>query len=582
MLNGEELNSVTLNEGAAAPGNSEPHPDPDPLPIVPGHAYYWRLELLVGDDDRSDWLYGKPSTDRERGAAGLCDFTLHIPEDQGAYDPQTWRGKRVRLNYVSTDMAGETVSRRRFTGWIITPSWDGTRRLVSCQCSDRQQQRVEGMSIEQINALTPGAIWSEDVFSPIEGRSRWEYLQERLSTLPASVDADANGQLRLTSWFRSAPDWHFGPDTMLYDTATHTYADLDQLTNVFEVTVSVRFTRLRQLNKSYYWQHLDTAGQTGMPGFCVWRGNSGDLPNVEMVQAAVDGSGQTLLNPNWYRLPPTTPNPCGTGAPWINRYYPALLLGGSWIGARRWSQTVTETYTLRLEASASIAESGEVFGRDSTSYEVESERPAKWESDPITDGISGHEDVTDEPRRQLALRCMLARGSVEIIRAHNQTLITWSEPTSFVTGVELGQTLFIEDQGYRAVGRCCRIVDEFDLAKAPITTLTIALIRLGGEVSDPLTPPPHSIEPQPEPEAPDPIARSMPTQMGGRPGTPAYDDDADGFSGQYDNFTPGLEEFPRRFQVTATEIDAALRDELKVAIAATYRVSAASDLLEVS
>lgn len=573
IFNGEQLNGAGLN-GAQAFLQV-------PQPITSGHAFYWHLELLIGDQDRSAWLHGKPTTDRERGSAGLCDFSLHVPESEGNYDPREWRGKTVRLNYVSTGVDGVAVSTRRFTGRIITPSWDGTRRLLSCQCSDRLQQRVEALSIEQIDALTPGAIWSQDVFSPLEGRSRWEYLQERLSTIPASVDADVYGEIRLSPWFSDAPAWHFGPDTTLYDTASNTYADLDQLINVAELTVSVRFARLRQLNKSYYWQHVDTAGQTGMPGFCVWRGNSGELPNIEMVQAAVESSGQTLIYPSWYRLPPTTPNPCGTGAPWINNF-PSLLLGGSWVGARRWSQTVTETYTLRLEALASIAEVGEVYSRDSASYEVETERSAAWESDPITDGVTGHEDILDEPRRQQVIRCMLARGNVEILRAHNQTLVTWSNPTSMVAGIELGQTLFIEDQGYRARARCCRIVDEFDLAGAPITTLTIALMRLGGGESDPLTPPAHSYEPQPEPEAPNPIAQSLPTQMGRRPGVPDYDDERDGFSGNYDNFDPTLEAFPRRFQVTAPEIAAELRDEAKVTIAATYRIAAVSDLLELS
>lgn len=581
ILNGEQLNGAVIN-GASHQLQSAPQP------ITAGYAFNWYLELLIGDQDRSAWLHGKPTTDRERGAAAICDFTLHIPESEGRYDPREWRGKTVRLNYVSTGMDGITVSKRRFTGRIITPSWDGTRRLVSCQCSDQLQQRIESLSIEQIDALTPDALWSQDVFSPLEGRPRWEYLQERLSTIPASLNADVMGELTLTPWFSDSPAWHFGPDTTLYDSAANTYADLDQLFNVAELTISVRFARLRQMNASYSWQHEDTAGMSGMQGFCVWRGNSGELPNEEMVTSAIEGAGQTLTYADWYHLPPSTPDPCGTGIPWINNY-PTLLLGCNCIGARRWAQTVTETYTLRLEATASIAEVGEVYSRDSTSYEVESDRIEAWESGLVRgepgnlpegqgSGILGHEDVLDEPRRQLVIRCMLARGHVEILRAHNQTLVTWRNPTSMVMGVELGQTLFIEDQGYTAKARCCRIVDEFDMAGAPVTTLTIALIRLGGDESDPLVPPPHSVElPPEEPQEQTGVLR---TQMGGRGAE--YIDDLDGFAGNYDNHDPTLEKFPRRFQVTAPEITAELRDELKVAIEATYRVAAANDVLELN
>ena len=131
------------------------------------------------------------------------------------------------------------------------------------------------------------------------------------------------------------------------------------------------------------------------------------------------------------------------------------------------------------------------------------------------------------------------------------------------------------------MARCSHVYDTFDLAAgSAITTLTITVMRGGGAAEDPLEPPAASSEPQPEPEGPDPIGRSLPTQLGGKKGAPAYKEELDGFSGNYDNADPTLEVFPRRFQVTSIDIPEEDTDEKTVDIAATYRVVIPNDLLE--
>uniref|UniRef100_UPI00197E93C3 hypothetical protein n=1 Tax=Pseudomonas viridiflava TaxID=33069 RepID=UPI00197E93C3 len=53
-----------------------------------------------------------------------------------------------------------------------------------------------------------------DVFAPVEGRSHWDYALELLSTMSASLDVSPSGELRLTSWFATAPAFVFGPGTL--------------------------------------------------------------------------------------------------------------------------------------------------------------------------------------------------------------------------------------------------------------------------------------------------------------------------------------------------------------------------------
>ncbi|HCF4761557.1 TPA: hypothetical protein NIF50_006906, partial [Pseudomonas aeruginosa] len=75
-----------------------------------------------------------------------------------------------------------------------------------------------------------------------------------------------------------------------------------------------------------------------------------------------------------------------------------------------------------------------------------------------------------------------------------------------------------------------------------------------------------------------------PTQLGGRNSSPIYDDEADGFAGNWTendlDINSSLELFPRRFSVTAKDIPETYRDEHAPELAATYRVSVPDDLLE--
>jgi hypothetical protein len=427
------------------------------------------------------------------------------------------------------------------------------------------------------------------VFEPAEGRSRWEYAEERLSTLRASLDCDAYGALRLSTWYAGAVDFYFGPDTTVYQSIGVTYADLGSLTNVVELEADYRFPRLRQDVEAYGWAHPGADGLSGLQGFCAWRPDATELPDVEMIRSATEGSGQVMIKASFTRLPPSDGDPCGNGVGWINTYT-ELVLSGAWSGARRWVQSVTERYALRVEAPGSIADVGEVIARDGSAVEIESDRAERWENSlgNAIPGVigddgeqSGHDDdLRAEPRRQSFLRCLLNQAVTTIAQAHNATQLSWETPTSLVMGLDLGHTLHLADQGVQAVGRCSRLQHRLDKSSGvAMTTISIAVMRGGGTVNDPLTPPPFPVEPQPEPPGVGP-GLNLPTQLGGKATSGEYNEALDGFSGNYDNFDPTYERFPRRFSITAAEIPAAERDEQVLQIGQTYRVAIPNDLLE--
>ncbi|TLX65279.1 hypothetical protein DN820_01765 [Stutzerimonas nosocomialis] len=575
MINGAPLNSGPLNGASAAA------PAPEPEYVVTGQAYVWRLRAVIGDADLSAQLTGTVEIDREEGAAGVAGLDLYLPE--GPVIPPQWKGRRLGLDFISTS-AGETVSERRFTGQISRADWNPVTRILSCECSDQRQQRVEAMSIEQIDALV-GGYWSEDAFEPVEGRSHWDYALERLSTRPVSLDCSPAGELRVTSWFATAPHFVFGPGTTLYQTLELQESDLDSTTNRVEVELTYRYSRLWQLSEGYGWEHPNAGGLVGIGGFCAWRVWTTDLPTTEMVEDAVSANGQKLVGRvGGYTLPLSMANPCGDGNAWINTYDNLWLLVNV-TGARRWVQTVTETYKLTLATGAGQADDTRIVQRTSYTISVESNRADEWVDAARYDGGSRAEDVTSEQRRVAAGEVALRAAQTSIIAAHRETTLSWDVPTPLSRGIDLVHTLEIKDQGAHAIGKCRRIVDRYDLlGGTAITTLSIASMQ-GGGVSQPLTLPAR-------PDSSLPVltggASRLPTQLGGRWNDPEtglpiqpYDDTRAGFSGNYDlqdDLT--AEDFPRRFDLPAREIPAEYRDERTATAERVYTVGIPNDLLE--
>lgn len=580
MLNGSPLNGFALNGSGAASAALQP---------VAAPAFVWSVLVTLGGADVSARLVGAITVDREEGAAGLADFALYYPP--GDPVPVDIANRSLTIDLISTAQ-GQTRQTRLYTGIVAEPRWNALARTLIVTCTDNLQQRVEALSIEQIDALV-GGQWTADVFDPRDGRSRWDYAQERLQSRPASLDCAADGALRVTSWYAvQQPHVLFGPGTTLYESIAVELAQQASITNCVELEIGYRYSRFREHRQNYRWTHPGTSGLTGISGFCAWRVESTELPNVEMIVDSVGGGGQVAIEATLYRLPPTMPNPCGDGAAWINNY-PDLLLGAQWTGAVRWVQPATETYRLTVTAGAGADPASQVISRSGTAFEVEAREGWEGSLRPISVGETGDViqggttgnfgapgDRADETRRTAALSQQLAAAQTELIAAHRQTRVTWSVPTPMARAVDLTHTLELDDQYVRARGKCTRRVDRLDLdSGACITDLTISIMRGGGE-ADPLVVPdrPGSSSSGGGGSAP---ASDLPTQLGGKLTSPAYDDDLLGFAGNYSNVQDvTLEVFPRRLDVLADEIAAEERDEYTATRAQTYRVAIPNDLLE--
>lgn len=552
----------------------------EPEYVSRGQAFNWRVRLLVDGVDLTSQVTGMIDVDLEEGAAGVGGFVLYLPP--GPVVPDDWKGKPVQIDYIIRNRDGVVTEQRLFTGKIEMPEWDPTWRLLACDCSDQLQQRIEGMSIEAIDALT-GGHWSADLFEPVTGRSRWDYAQERMESRPASLDCSPTGEVRVTNWAAAAtPHFVFGPGTTLFESVQIDLQPLGAATNRLEIEAGYRFPRLWQHIQGFGWTHPH-AISTGIPGFCEWRTWSSDLPTTEEIEDAITGAGLTMVGSvGGFKLPLTMPDPCGDGSPWINRL-DNLWLSATASGGRRWVQQVTESYKLLLTATGGEDEATQVIARDSGSVAIESSQADEWESSKPNASVPDYTDLSDEVRRTAAMLTLLWGGAVQLLSAHRGTTLSWQVPTDLALGIDTVHTLRLEDKAL-AQGKCRRIQHQIDIeGGTAITTISVAISR-GGGVGDPLTVPARpdtSLEPVSG-------GSVLVTQLGGRlndPYTgapiPPYDDTRLGFSGNWDvkdDLT--APDFPRRFKVKAVEIPEIYRDERTGEVTAHYRVAIPNDLLE--
>lgn len=577
------LNSAPLN---AAPLNGAAPMRQTSVTVEPVISVLWGARVLLGGVDISANLTGSLRIEREEGAATLADFVLSL--DAGAVNPAAYIGKSVEVYYQHWS-GSAWVEHLRFAGQVIRPQYSMQERLLSCDCSDRLQDAIEALTVAQVDTLA-GGLWSADVFESPDGRSRWDYAQERMSTQPASLQKSVNGVLQVTPWVATAPAFIFPAGSVLDQSMDWMPVELSERVNVVELELDYRFIRLRERRQSFTWRHPDIAGDSIDNSFCIWRNHTTQLPDIAMVTAACNSAGYQAIvtGANWVRLPLSGVY-CDPPYGWSN-VFPDLLFGGDWTAARRWTQPVTEQYKLRIECAASIAQAGEVIRRDRIAAETESDREAEFEAATFAD----HEpdatqdalgdwvvDLREDARLAAAVAVGVSIARVQVLAAHRENRLTMQLPTADTLGVRLEHTLRVEDviagQAVRCQAKLATLIDEwnFDTGEA-VTTLALAVSQGGGSIDDPVLPP---AKPPSTPAGTVPTTIVLPSQILGLSTSLPYDDALPGFSGNFDwQSSTALADY--RFDVVAPEIPADHQDEYQAERQATYRVAVPNDLLE--
>lgn len=537
MLNGYPLNTVPLN---SMPPAEEATPPVEPaVPVDPaGHRVRWSVTVLMGGDDVTGRLTGAVTVDREEGAAGVAEFRLWYP--QGEPVPVDMHDQPVSITL--SDDEGDLLL---FTGHAAEPHWDAVSRTMRVVCSDMLQQRIEGMTAIQIDALC-GGLYSADISGEIDGH--WDYAQDRMRSRMASMDCAPDGSIRVTDWHAGSPAYIFGAGTTVYESVTVDLAQKANVINTVELSMQYRYDRFHEAVDAYKWEHPTS-------DFCAWRQWTTELPDIDMVFSAASNAGLTLTKATWNKLPPSGVYICDGPVSWQNKFT-GLLLGFEIEGTRRWSQSVTEKYgfTVRLGSAESVTQ------RMSYSAATDAADKDNWRH-PAEVGQEGGTaeqeqeagDRDDDGQRENFILAGLHHAQAAIVDSHRQTRVSWQLPCSSKVTADLVHALELNDQGVHAIGKCVRRVDQLDIETgSALTDLTIAVMR-GGGISEVLVVP-ERIGADAETSHVAELV-GLPTQLGGRFTSPAeYDEELDGFSGQYTAVQDSmLPIFPRRLAITTEE-----------------------------
>lgn len=566
-FNAAELNGVELNAGVLDASGSIIQ-----LPL----SNRWALRVLLNGVDVSARLTGRVEVTADENTARTARLSL-VPT-VGLIDLDAWSGKPLQIfrrRLVGGELVSETL---RFTGVTLPAKYDNWRNVVALNATCDRQNRLEQMSIEQINALTVECYWSAAVFGELN--SHYQYAEARRQTRPIALDCGPDGAFRVTPWRAAAiPHFTFDASNIVAGSLQVT-PSAEKPINRIELAVEYRFTRLRHREHRYQWDHPAA-------NFCAWYPRTTELPTISMLAEAIEQADWDQIGePAVEELPPDLVNPCGLGGAWYNEFTAdPHLLSFSVAVARRTAQTLTEQYNITLLAEGSVTTWGVNLERERYSDEVEydsrswetlpaDQRPSNAVQDYLGDWVIDRDDGT---RRANTLLTALHREAVRMEDSHRHTRVVWATPISDAI-YDTAHTLAVNAGGVQAIGKVVAVAEQWDMDRGTeLANIELAVYR-GGEVSaaDPLTAPA-----QPAFDFGDAPASTttLATQLGGDQFSPPFDDDLDGFAGNYSVKYPGSEQYQRRLQITTPDIDALYRDGATAEAAASYRLNFPTDLL---
>jgi hypothetical protein len=535
----------------------------------------WKARVTLGGSDVSASVVGRINIEAEESSARIADFSI-IPAT-GSIDVTDWTGKAVVIDYLTIDASGSTLTDNTvFTGTVDLPVYDPQTGLVSFQCTDGYQQRFESMDESAILAEL-GGWYSESEFG--EAEDGWQYAQDVLSTIPKSFDLNVDGSTGvLTAWeAKVTPDFSFDESVVIGGSVEIELARQREIHNKNVITFEYRFSRSIHREHDYNWQ---------VPSwdFCTYYADTHELPNKEQITDAANGIGWGVQLPiSFTELPDSGTYNCGGSVVWIinEDLQDQLVRQAAWTSVKRWSQTVTETYTMTVQAPQSITHFGEIAITDkgslTTDYDdaswedsEETSTPAGATQDAIDDWIIDRADRTESDN---AIETKINLAAAAELEAHRRNYVTWQVMPISPT-IERSHTAKLDTAPYEAQGKVAEVRHLMDIDSGEaITTIRIAISKSG--TSTPPTPDVLTAPSAPSTAptiTPPATSTALGTQLGGKSGAPVHDPNDDGFSGNHTVTDFGAEIYPHQFKVDSAAIEDEVRNEATGSTSTTYNI----------
>lgn len=574
---------------------------------IPSHVQRtgWDITVMVGGAP-IDCEHGIINIQRTEGGASLMNVTL-IPA-LGIQDVESYAGKPI-----TADLQTAEGIFRVYTGLVDIPEVDIINKKITLHCTDRRSELINTQLASVVSTI---GYYSSVIFGT--PKDTFEELTSRLTTVPQTVDFDAFGNYNLVNLAaKTIPDYTLLGSQVYYRDPKVEYTSRGRITNKITISFEYRFDRLWHLQRSWSWVSPIAAN------ICLALQNGYTFAQRSMVLAAITGLSWPLIGDVSFR--PIQPSGwyCG-GMGFLTYHFDAdggamvpeldadgnpvldadgnpsmvatgvfvdvgslLTNGASWTATKRWAQTITENYSLIVQAPQSQAQYGVVESFNNYSNEDGTDVTA-WERDykaydnPYNKTEPTYFIDSDLKRNvsNAAISTALNIAKTTILNSHRDIRVTIYR--SLWPQIDLKHTVEIDASitnggGLKARGKVYNIVHTLDVGTGEAVTMVIlALSRSQGtQIDSALSIP---IKPT-NVEMPD----STEIVLGNHYGEDPAQAGSENWNGRVGNRINVFfrTTYPEQFIVDTPEIESAFRDERVITGSASYSISIPSDLLEV-
>ena len=531
-------------------------------------------QIIIDSVDQTTNLTGIVQISIKEGKARTATFNLLITSS--VTQLIGWVNKSV---VIKSDI--DSNIKTEFTGVIDTPAYDVETGITSFTCTDNMQESFETKTKAQIDAIIT-AYWSEAVFNDSEG---WEYAQERMSTIPSALDMDELNAIRVTPWAaKGTPDYTFTDADFIYQSLKNNeIANRRNIVNAVNISVDYRYKRLKERQFTY---DLDDGIADGA-WVCAENLNPYPIPSKARIDDAIAGSGWEILSDIVFQeLPPSgLYSPCEVA--FIKN--DAFARGVAVTLGSRYTQNVTEKYTIRVESADSIDAMGEIAVTKTASTVTDFDTK-EFDDSLIADGWGNFgtplTDINNDSyvnkdsatERQSALDTIINEAKTRILASHRNTEVTLELPYS--QNVDVIHTAHINSTKLQAKGKVSMVVKTIDtfsgLAMCLVTTKLSKKFGVGvpGTENPPATPDGLPTETDTQ------IVDITPVyHLGGQDPT-VYDPDWAGWITDYSVVTePGHVAYPKEFVVNTPAITLNSVDNIEPTDSSLINVTIPDDTL---
>lgn len=550
---------------------------------APGGA--WQAIVTLDGTDISDRLTGQILVWFADDEARTAEFAF-LPAS--TLQPMSLTGRHV---YIAFAQGSGINAQPMFSGVVDAPAIEARTGIIRCVCTDQLQEVFSNAPRDWIDEAV-GGRWHESVSG--QQADNWQYMLDRLASVPASVALDVAQSPRVLPW-RGLPRTLTVRDADVIDgSLSIELPSRDQMRTRIDVRAQYRYTRLRgrgivaAFNKPFAYYASYGGPGTGLR-LLQW-------PTVSMIGAATESlPGWTLAANPVITSPPSGvyyANPPDFGGYIIPPdVAPTLAMGFTAYYHTRWQQVVTETYEIAVTLPAlesalggPVAETaGATLQADSVSDD--------WSRDDsvaptLTVPLVGDVSLSWQPAgaaaadRDEMLRTLLDRAWVRLYAAQRTGRVRWSLPAR--PDIWLDVWAQIESGSVRAAGKIVEGRHVLDLDTGEATSELAIAVGLPGGAEASL--PSWSL---PSVDAPDdtrPVSAyscEIGDYVGGDTGSAPFDEDTMiGFCTNVVN-GHGTNLYPHQLSIRSPEIAAEDRDPLDLTASAEIAVSVPTYLLEI-